>query len=118
MSVWQEAGQHHTWVIGISARLDHEQTPLLEKMLISLLSDQQSRLIIDMSETTYVNSGGLRALVTGWRNARQQGGDLLLCGLADRVLEVFTMVGFHKVFELYDTLDDAFQAWQAKPVKS
>jgi anti-anti-sigma factor len=60
----------------------------------------------------YINSGGLRCLVTAWRRARQAQGDLLLCGLNQRLNEVFTMVGFDKVFGIYSSCEAAVQALQ------
>jgi anti-sigma B factor antagonist len=67
------------------------------------------QLIIDLSQTTYINSGGLRILVTAWRKTQEQQGNLVLCGLNDRLLEIFAMVGFDKVFRLFPDCPAATQ---------
>ena len=69
--------------------------------------------VVDMSHATYINSGGLRVLVSGWRTSRQQGGDLLLCGLNDHLQAVIQMIGFHKLIQIFPDCAEA-QAWVFK----
>jgi anti-sigma B factor antagonist len=113
MSVWQKqltadaSGQ--TWLVGIRGRLDQGLTPQLDKTLQSVLAEEQSRIVVDLSEVNYINSGGLRCLVAAWRKARQQGGDLVLAGLNQRLNEIFAIVGFNKVFQIFPTADTALQ---------
>lgn len=108
MSIWQQQLTPDIWLIGLKGRLDQGQTPQLEAKLAQMLDeDGRSRLVIDLSQVTYINSGGLRCLVSGWRKARQQDGNLVLCGLSSRLLEIFTMVGFNKVFQIAADVDEA-----------
>jgi anti-sigma B factor antagonist len=101
MSIWQEAVNEDVWLIVINGRLDQTLNPDLEQQLTALLDSGKINLIVDMSQTNYINSGGLRTLVTGWRKARQQEGDLVLCGLNGRLLEIFRMVGFDQLFQIF-----------------
>ena len=112
MTVRLEPLNQNTALVHVSGRLDHNQTPELEAQLDELLQSGRIRLIVDLSEVTYVNSGGLRCLVTAWRQARRQGGNVLLSGLRKRVHEVFVMVGFDKVFQVYPTRREALRVWQ------
>ncbi len=95
----QKIGKFH--LIRINGRLDHSQTPQLENQLARLLEAGHRFLVTDLTQTSYINSGGLRCLVSAWRKARQQEGDLVLCGLNHRLQEIFNMVGFDKVFQIY-----------------
>jgi anti-sigma B factor antagonist len=94
----------------INGRLDHNQTPQLEHTLVSLLEDGHTFLVADLTHTNYINSGGLRCLVSAWRKARNQNGRLVLCGLNQRLQEIFNMVGFDKVFAIYPDFPTAHQA--------
>ncbi|MDX1688777.1 MAG: STAS domain-containing protein [Candidatus Promineifilaceae bacterium] len=114
MSIWQQELTAGVWLVGISGRLDQTQTPDLEEQLDELLRDGHHRIVVDMSEVTYINSGGLRCLVTAWRRAKKEGGNVVLTGLKERVNEVFSMVGFDKVFDVYPTRAAAEAAWQEK----
>lgn len=101
MSIWDEPAAEQGWLVGVSGRLDQSQNQLLEQELQRLLDEGHHRLIVDFSQVTYVNSGGLRCLVTIWRRARQRGGNIVLCGLSEHIARVFTIVGFDKVFLIY-----------------
>lgn len=107
MNVWQQKLAERFWLIGAKGRMDHNLTPEFEQRLASLLSQGNCYFIIDLSMITYINSGGLRSLVSGWRQAQKLHGKLVLCGLNERLLEIFTMVGFEKVFEIYLSSDAA-----------
>jgi anti-sigma B factor antagonist len=109
-NIWQQQ-QDDIWLIGVRGRLDHETTPRLQAMLFELLDKGRYRLIVDLSETTYINSGGLRVLLSGWRRARQQQGDVHLCGLNERLTEIFEMAGFDRVFQIYSTRAEAQDAF-------
>lgn len=101
MSISHTEMEQDVWMVTANGRLDQTQTPQLELTLNDLLEQGRHALVVNLGEVTYINSGGLRCLVSAWRRARQQGGDLVLCGLNARLQEIFTMVGFDKVFQIY-----------------
>jgi anti-anti-sigma factor len=112
MNIWQQQLSGDVQLVGVSGRLDQNLTPDLEAQFDALLAEGYERFIVDMSEVSYINSGGLRCLVTAWRKAKKEGGNVLLFGLQPRVEQVFSMVGFDKVFELYPTQQSAHAVWQ------
>ena len=101
MNIWQEALADEIWLVGVNGCVDQTLNQELEQQLTTLLDDGNSKLIVDLSQTNYINSGGLRTLVTGWRKARQQEGNLVLCGLNGRLQEIFGMVGFDQLFQIF-----------------
>ena len=105
--VWQEALEDDIWLVGVNGRLDQPQTQILQDQLNALLDNNHLLIVVDLSKTVYINSGGLRCLVSAWRKAKKQGGDLYLCGLNDRLIEIFSMVGFNRVFQIYPDLETA-----------
>ncbi len=107
MSVRHRQLDDDVWLIEVDGRLDQGQTPAVESELMALLDQGHHRLVVDFSGVTYVNSGGLRCLVSVWRQARLEGGDVTLCGLNPRVLQVFKTVGFDKVFNIFDSCQAA-----------
>ncbi len=112
MGIDQQELLPNTWVVSVSGRLDQTLTPKLEASLDELLSQGRNRLVVDLTDVHYINSGGLRCLVSAWRKARKDGGNLVLTGLRSRVNEVFTMVGFDKVFDVYPNRTLAMQSWR------
>lgn len=115
MSISEQALANDIQVVIASGRLDQSQTSHLEATLQNLLQRGYQKIIVDMGKVTYINSGGLRCLVTAWRMAREKEGDLILCCLTSRVEDVFQMVGFDKVFRVFETRAEAAQIWEASP---
>ena len=76
----------------------------------TIVAQGHHRLIIDFSEVSYISSSGLKVLVSAWRKAREKGGDVLLVGLQSRIYEVFEMIGFDMMFNIYDSVHDALEA--------
>jgi anti-anti-sigma factor len=110
MSVWQRRLPHEIWQVGVRGRLDQSLTPQLEEKLLALLSKGHNRIVVDLSDATYINSGGLRCLVSVWRKAREDGGDVVLSSLNARLQEIFTMIGFDRVFQIYADSNSAHEA--------
>ena len=113
MSIWQETLPDNSCIVGARGRLDQNLNPQLAATLNDLLEEGHSQIIVDLSEATYINSGGLRALVGALRRARQQGGELVVCGLNPRLQEIFTLVGFDQVFRIIEDCADARRAFEA-----
>jgi anti-sigma B factor antagonist len=107
MGVQQEYLENDVWLVRVAGRLDQSLIPQLDQTLADLLATGHTAIIVDLSQTNYINSGGLRCLVSAWRKARQNEGNVWLCGLNGRLQEVFAMVGFDKVFQIYPTLTEA-----------
>ena len=98
MSIEHEQITEGHWIIHVNGRLDQSLSPRLAEHLKQILETKPSQIIVDMQHVTYINSNGLRCLASSWRQARQQAGDIILCGLTSRLQEIFEMVGFDKNF--------------------
>lgn len=110
MNVQQEQLADDVVVVQVTGRLDQHLSPVLAASLQNALTAGNRKLVVDLSGATYINSGGLRTLVTAWRRAREQAGDLVICGLNERLLSLFAMVGFDKVFTIHPSREAALTA--------
>jgi anti-anti-sigma factor len=98
---------HDVWSIAPRGRLDIASSRRLEAIVVKELEDSHKNLILDMSDVDYIASSGLKTLVSLWKRARDQRGDLILAGLTPSVREVFMLIGFDLVFTVFKTLDEA-----------
>ena len=112
MTIKQRKLPNRVWLVSASGRLDQSQNAQLEERLQSLLQTGHSRFIVDLSDVNYINSGGLRCLVSAWRTAKQQDGNVFLCAMTPRVQGIFNMIGFDKVFRIFPTQEEASRYWQ------
>jgi anti-sigma B factor antagonist len=102
------------WLLEVQGRLDQSQTPQLETILDQTQAEQHFNIIVDFSQATYINSGGLRCLLTGCKRARNMGGDIVLCCLKTRIAEIFYLVGLDQVFSIYATRKEAIDHFDSQ----
>ena len=88
-------------ILTLTGRFDHQQIPKLEQSLTAAVHTPAACVLVDMTGVTYINSGGMRVLVSAWRKSHKRGGDLILAGLSPRILELFEMVGFDNIFKIF-----------------
>jgi anti-sigma B factor antagonist len=62
-----------------------------DAQLQKAIRDGAAKVVLDMSGVPYMDSAGLGALVQASGLAKQQGGDLRLCGVSERVAELIKM---------------------------
>ncbi|MCZ7538510.1 MAG: anti-sigma factor antagonist [Anaerolineae bacterium] len=104
-----------TAVISPAGRLDSSTSLYLEHALEAQLASGRTWLYVDMAAVEYIASSGLKVLVTAWRRAREKGGDVVLSSLQPRLVEIFEMVGFDMLFQVFPDLDSALAARPARP---
>jgi len=79
----------------------------LKKILTS-----SKRIVLDLSEVSYIDSGGLGTLVGVYSSARAAGADIKLAGLGQRVRDVLQITKLVTVFEVYDNEQKALAAFR------
>ncbi len=92
---------------------DPETTELKEK-ISSLLSDDVTKIVMDLGKVKYVNSTGLGTLISALGKARDAGGKLALARVGDNVQNLFVITQLVKVFETYETVDRAIAGLKTK----
>lgn len=68
------------------------------------------KLVLNLSEVTYIDSGGLGMLVGVYSSARAAGADIKLTGLGQRLRDVLQITKLATVFEVFDTEQEALAA--------
>lgn len=92
-------------------RLDAHNSGNLKTQMLSLFEDGKHDLVIDLKEVRFVDSSGLGALVSGFKNASARNGNLKLCGLQPQVKSMFELTRLHRVFEIFSTAEEALASF-------
>jgi len=95
-------------VVTPRGRLNMVSARRLKELLSELVSDGTSRIVVDMAETTFLDSSGLGALIAGLKSARQAGGDLRIARPTPSVQTVFQLTNLDKVLRARETVEGAF----------
>ena len=94
-------------IVGLRGRLDAISSPVVEKQLLALMDRGEGRLVLDLSELTYISSLGLRIFIAVAKNIRKVNGKLPLAGLNDHISEIFKIARFTNIFSIYSSCEEA-----------
>jgi anti-sigma B factor antagonist len=99
-----------TVVIMPAGRLDHDNCEDFRSGLQPHLEDgaRDGRgIVLDLSGLEYISSAGLRCFMLAAREARNQGGRVVLAALRPVVSEIFQISRFNMLFEIHASVRDA-----------
>ncbi len=97
-------------VLGLKGKLDTISADQLEGSLLGRIREGERQLILDASDLTYISSTGLRVLFLAAQELKEPPGRLAICGLNERLRDIFATTGFLDIFSVHDSLDQAIQA--------
>ena len=66
-----------------------------------LVAEGESKVVIDMSQVSYVDSASIGCLMDFYRQSTQAGGSLKLAGVQNRIETMLTLTGTQNFIELY-----------------
>lgn len=88
-------------------RLDAHNSADLKLEFQQLFASGSPNLLVDLQHVRFIDSSGLGALVSGFKNATSSHGNLQLAALQPQVKSMFELTRLHRVFEIYQTVADA-----------
>jgi anti-sigma B factor antagonist len=94
-------------VISLSGEVDLYTAPEFKQKLLDVIAGGARSVIVDFTDTTFIDSTTLGVLVSGVKRLREAGGQLsLVCG--DRnITKIFEITGLDRVFPIHQTRSEA-----------
>lgn len=99
-------------VLALDGFLDAHTAPQFEETIQSEISAGRKNLIIQCEKLTYISSAGLGVFMSFIEELREVGGDIKICSVVPKVLQVFEILGFQSLFDIVDTLPEAVAKFQ------
>jgi anti-anti-sigma factor len=87
-------------VISIKGELDAYTAPGVEEQIAKLMAERITHVVLDLSETAFLDSSGLRAILTAHRKLGNEQGSLTLRAPSEpvtRLLEITGLTGHFSV---------------------
>ena len=98
-------------VVRVAGDADIASSMQLRDAVLGLLEKcSQGRVIVSMSETTYIDSSAVASLVEGLQLAARRKVRFGLAGLREGPVQVLRTTRLIDVFELHDSEEDALKA--------
>lgn len=92
-------------------RLDAHNSGELKTRMLGLFEEGKINIVIDLADVRFVDSSGLGALVSGYKNASARNGNLKLSSLQPQVKSMFELTRLHRVFEIFPGSEEALASF-------
>jgi anti-sigma B factor antagonist len=101
-------------VLELKGYLDAHTAPKLEEALQNLLTSQRFNIVVNCRDLSYISSAGLGVFMAFIEDVRQNKGDIKLTNMSSKVYNVFDLLGFPLLYEIFkdekEAVNKFFQA--------
>jgi anti-sigma B factor antagonist len=102
-SIREEGG---ALIVSFEGDVDLEQSPKAREVLLECVK-RGSKILVDLSGVSYIDSSGVASLVEAFQVAKKQGKGFALVSVNASALRVLQLARLDKVFTIHETLADA-----------
>ena len=99
-----------TYVISLAGEVDLYTAPEFKQQLLDVIGKGAKEVVVDFSDTTFIDSTTLGVLVGGVKRLRTNDGQLSLVCSDRNIAKIFEITGLDRVFTIHSTRDEAVSA--------
>ncbi len=97
------------YLIALSGEVDLYTAPEFKQQLLEVVGQGGKDVVVDFTDTTFIDSTTLGVLVGGVKRLRPNGGQLSLVCSDRNITKIFEITGLDKVFPIYATRNEAVE---------
>ena len=99
-------------IIKVGGYIDTTTSSEVERALNSLLKQGNFNIVIDLGNVDYISSAGWGIFISEIKSIRENNGDLKLVRMIPDVYEIFELLEFHHILDVYDSSQEAVQKFE------
>jgi anti-sigma B factor antagonist len=96
-----------SYVIALAGEVDLYTAPEFKQQLLDVIGQGAKNVVVDFSDTTFIDSTTLGVLVGGVKRLRTNDGQLSLVCSDRNITKIFEITGLDRVFTIYGSRDEA-----------
>lgn len=96
-------------VVGVDGQLIVSNRHELKQKVLDAVEGGTRKILVDFSDTGYIDSSGLGALVSLAKKLREVDGELRLAGLNEDLRTLFELTKLDTLFAITETVDEALK---------
>lgn len=81
-------------------------------LLHKLIEEGKKNVVIDLSETKFMNSSGLGMLISGYTTMKNGGGSMKLANATEKIESLLVITKLITIFEHYTSVEEAVQSFK------
>jgi len=94
---------------------DPETTEFREKVK-NLVRDGFLKIVLDLSKIKWLNSSGLGALISAMATVNNNGGDMRIANVTEKIKSLFMITQLIKVFKTFESSERAVASFLVDPI--
>jgi anti-sigma B factor antagonist len=100
-------------IVAIRGEIDLFTAPEVKTVLASAIDSGRIRVVVDLTETTFLDSTALGVLIGAVKRLRTRNGALTIVNVDANIAKTFEITGLDQIFTIRPTRDEAVQALDA-----
>jgi anti-anti-sigma factor len=112
VSTETRGSQNQISLIKVGGFIDTTTSSEVERALHNLLKQNRYNIVIDLGNVDYISSAGWGIFISEIKSIREQNGDLKLVRMIPDVYEIFELLEFHHILDVYDSTDEAIKKFE------
>jgi anti-sigma B factor antagonist len=97
-------------VLAVRGEIDLFTAPELKQVLAESIEGGRIRIIVDLTDTTFLDSTALGVLIGAVKRLRSRDGALAIVNIDDNIAKTFEITGLDQIFTIVPTRDEAIEA--------
>jgi anti-sigma B factor antagonist len=99
-------------IVDMSGRITlGEGSAMLREMVRDILGKGQKKIILNLADVNYIDSSGIGELVSGFTTVKNQGGELKLLHLTNKVRDLLQITKLYTVFDVHSDEQAAIRSF-------
>jgi anti-sigma B factor antagonist len=96
-----------THIVAVAGEIDLFTAPEFKQRVSAPIDEGRTRVVVDLTETTFIDSSSLGVLIGAHRRLRRLDGSLVIVCSNDAIVKTFRITGLDGVFTIVSSLDEA-----------
>jgi anti-sigma B factor antagonist len=102
-------------VVAVRGEIDLFTAPDLKSVLVAAIDSGKTRIVVDLSDTTFLDSTALGVLIGAIKRLRTRDGALTIVNTDANIAKTFEITGLDQIFTITATRDEAVAALDGDP---
>lgn len=103
------SSEQNVTIVTLNGELQRQTAPGIQEKILPLIAPG-CKILLNMSQVSYMSSAGLRLLLLFYRQIEDQQGYVVLTGLQEIVKDTMSITGFLEFFTDYDSIEEGITA--------
>jgi anti-sigma B factor antagonist len=96
-----------THIVSVAGEIDLFTAPEFKQRVSAPIDEGRTHVVVDLTETTFIDSSSLGVLIGAHRRLRRLEGRLVIVCSNDAITKTFRITGLDGVFTIVERLDEA-----------